>query len=177
MNGSRLRYDIGASQFADKHREGYQPIDFQDFDIRTPWPIEDNTVDALNLSHVLEHVEHDKAEFVLRECYRTLKPNGVIDVFVPNGKLIGMLLLLGLSESSTVKVQGYGIQVNEWQYHKNVFTKGELRRLFLKVGFREIKISGSDKLRRQLGKRSHQSLAGRVLTFFIPAELHVRAIK
>ena len=174
---SELKYDIGASQFANKQREGYQPIDFQDFDIRTPWPIEDNTVDALNLSHVLEHVEHDKAEFVLRECYRTLKPSGVIDVFVPNGKLIGMLLLLGLSESSTVKVQGYGIQINEWQYHKNVFTKGELRRLFFKVGFREIKISGSDKLRRQIGKRSHRSLAGRLLTFFIPAELHVRAIK
>lgn len=175
---SGLRYDIGASKNTAKMKLGYIPLDHEDFDIRNTWPIENNSVEALNLSHILEHVEYGKAKFVLGECYRVLKENAIADIYVPNGRLIGMFLLLGLSNSGIVKVQGYGNQENEWQYHKNVFCSSELKRLCEKVGFKQIYVNSSDKSKRQGGRGSHPGFnIGHIITWFIKPELHIRAIK
>lgn len=45
-------------------------------------PYSDNTFDAVILSEVLEHLEHDVDG--LREAYRVLKPGGVVAITVPN---------------------------------------------------------------------------------------------
>lgn len=172
-----LKLDIGSGHSASKQRSGYTPLDYSDFDIRHPWPYPNNSVDALNMSHVLEHIEYRYVPFVALECFRVLKPGGKLDVYVPNGRLIGLLLVLGLSGSITVKTQGYGSQENGWQYHKNVFTSNELRMVFQRVGFRRIRVSSSDKLERQTGIKSHSSLYGRFLTSIIKPELHLSCVK
>jgi len=44
-------------------------------------PFEDNSVDRIKVDNVLEHV--DELEFVLNECHRVLKKDGVITGIVP----------------------------------------------------------------------------------------------
>ena len=45
-------------------------------------PFDDNTFDVVYHSHVLEHFPQDKAIDFIRECYRVLKPGGIIRVAV-----------------------------------------------------------------------------------------------
>ncbi len=78
-----LKYDIGAG---DRPLSGYTPLDAKDFDIRKGFLMEDASVEALNLSHVLEHVEYVNTKLVVQECFRVLRPGGIIDVYVPNGR-------------------------------------------------------------------------------------------
>ena len=46
-------------------------------------PFKSNTFDYLICTEVLEHIKGDD---VMKECYRVLKPNGVVLFTVPNGK-------------------------------------------------------------------------------------------
>lgn len=58
-----------------------------------PWMWEDNSVDGIHLSHVLEHFfDHEK---VLRECYRILKPGGFFRIVVPHSTNISSVGCIG----------------------------------------------------------------------------------
>ena len=60
------------------------PTDIQIYDLRKGIPFDDNTVDVVYSSHVLEHIEKNGAETFLKEMYRVLKPGGVIRIVVPD---------------------------------------------------------------------------------------------
>jgi predicted SAM-dependent methyltransferase len=47
-------------------------------------PFSDNSFDVVYHSQVLEHIPKEKAEYFIKECYRVLKPNGIIRVVVPD---------------------------------------------------------------------------------------------
>jgi ubiquinone/menaquinone biosynthesis C-methylase UbiE len=51
--------------------------DWEDF----PWPFEDNSIEAINAAHVLEHTK-DLIRF-MDECYRILQPGGKMDAICP----------------------------------------------------------------------------------------------
>lgn len=53
-------------------------------DLRKRLPWADGSFKAVYASHLLEHMYRADAEFVLRECYRVLKPGGVVRVVVPD---------------------------------------------------------------------------------------------
>jgi len=53
-------------------------------DLHQGVPFEDNSIDVVYHSHVLEHFARSDATFFLRECYRVLKPGGVIRIVVPD---------------------------------------------------------------------------------------------
>ena len=57
-----------------------------DINSKEPIPLEDNSVDNYYTSHTLEHVETFTVPFVMSELYRTLKPNGMIRIVVPDIK-------------------------------------------------------------------------------------------
>ena len=46
-------------------------------------PIGDNSADLVYSSHFLEHIPHDKVDSFLLECWRILKPGGVLRLVVP----------------------------------------------------------------------------------------------
>jgi SAM-dependent methyltransferase len=56
-------------------------------------PLEANVCDAVYHSHVLEHLSVQEAQFFLAECYRVLKPGGVLRVVVPDLEQIARLYL------------------------------------------------------------------------------------
>lgn len=72
--------------------DDYINIDFFSFsddvdygaDFRYPLKIDDDSVDGIFTEHVLEHLTYDHAERLLKECYRILKPDGIIRIIVPD---------------------------------------------------------------------------------------------
>lgn len=54
------------------------------WDIRKPLPFKTGEVDACYASHVLEHLPRSSADDLLEECYRVLKPGGIIRLAVPD---------------------------------------------------------------------------------------------
>jgi SAM-dependent methyltransferase len=56
-------------------------------------PFKDNHFDAVYHSHVLEHLAPDEGAAMIRECYRVLKPNGILRVVVPDLEQIARLYL------------------------------------------------------------------------------------
>lgn len=56
--------------------------------IKNELPDEDESVDYIYCSHVLEHFEKSKARDILRECKRVLKDKGIIRIVLPDLKKI-----------------------------------------------------------------------------------------
>lgn len=54
------------------------------YNLLTGLPFEDEKFDAIYHSQVLEHFPKEKALDFIRECYRVLKPSGIIRVVVPD---------------------------------------------------------------------------------------------
>lgn len=48
-------------------------------------PFEDDSVDYLYTSHLLEHLYPEELFFLVEECFRVLKPQGTFDISVPKG--------------------------------------------------------------------------------------------
>jgi len=58
-----------------------------DLNLGIPWQA-DNSVDLYRMSHLIEHLTLEKAQSLLREIYRTLKPGGVARISTPDGRII-----------------------------------------------------------------------------------------
>lgn len=54
------------------------------FDARKPIKFNDNSVDVIYTSHMLEHMSREDALVFLRNTYRILKPGGVLRISVPD---------------------------------------------------------------------------------------------
>jgi predicted SAM-dependent methyltransferase len=46
--------------------------------------MKENTVDVIYHSHVLEHLYKDDGEKFIKDCFRVLKPSGIIRIAVPD---------------------------------------------------------------------------------------------
>jgi SAM-dependent methyltransferase len=53
-------------------------------DLRKVLPFADNSVEAIYASHLVEHLYHEEAKRLLQECFRVLKPAGVLRLVVPS---------------------------------------------------------------------------------------------
>lgn len=69
--------------------ELYKKTNFQEFfwNKSDSLPLEDNSIDFIFSEHFFEHLFFDEAAALFKECYRVLKPNGVIRVVVPDADL------------------------------------------------------------------------------------------
>jgi predicted SAM-dependent methyltransferase len=48
------------------------------------FPFSDNTFDYIMAEHMIEHIEYPGAQFMLRECFRVLKPGGRVRFATPD---------------------------------------------------------------------------------------------
>ncbi len=71
--------------------EDWVNIDFTDqggkvlaYDLRLGIPFVDNSFDVVYHSHILEHMPKAWGEFFLEECYRVLRPGGLLRVVLPD---------------------------------------------------------------------------------------------
>ena len=59
-------------------------------DVIRTLPFQDNSLDGIYASHILEHLYLDEAKQLLQECFRVLRPNGVLRVVVPDLRAIAL---------------------------------------------------------------------------------------
>lgn len=67
-------------------------------DATKPFPFEDKTFDYIFSEHQIEHLTYGDARFMLRECYRVLKPGGKIRIDTPDLEVLIDLFATNKSE-------------------------------------------------------------------------------
>ena len=68
-------------------------------DLLTRLPVENDSFEVVYHSHVLEHLPKDRARPFIRECYRVLKPGGILRVAIPDLEQIAMNYLKYLQDA------------------------------------------------------------------------------
>ena len=76
-----LRLNLGAGDVA---IPGYTPVDRKTGGEAYPLAFDDNSVDEIRASHVLEHFPHTMTGAVLADWVRALKPGGKLSIAVPD---------------------------------------------------------------------------------------------
>ncbi|MFA6000088.1 MAG: methyltransferase domain-containing protein [Candidatus Paceibacterota bacterium] len=62
-------------------------------DLRKPLPYNNSTIDIIYNEHFIEHLSNNDQKKFLNECYRVLKPNGIIRIACPDLELCIQLYL------------------------------------------------------------------------------------
>jgi predicted SAM-dependent methyltransferase len=73
---------LPADQYENARSGRWKAVHF--WDARFPIPVPDSSADYVYSSHFLEHLDLVIAERVLAECFRILKPGGLIRIVVPD---------------------------------------------------------------------------------------------
>lgn len=112
--------------------EGFEPRDIKRGDSLMPLRDADASVDEIRASHVFEHFSHRKAEAVLKEWARVLKPGGLMRIAVPDLEYIARGFLSGNAEPW----QGYlsGGHVDENDVHLAQYDEPSLGALMRAAG-------------------------------------------
>ena len=135
-------------------------------DIRKRLPLDDEKVDFIYCSHVLEHFEKWEVENILRETFRVLKKGGVVRVVLPDlNKLIGKYKN---ADEFCREFYGYEKDVKSWNQmfirgHQWMYDKNSFSDLLTVVGFEKIKVCSIGKGKmpdiKQLDLKIHEELS------------------
>jgi len=132
-----------------RYLKGYLHVDIADYehiDIKSSVDklntIDDDTVDEIYASHVLEYFDRNEVESVLNEWKRVLKKDGVLRIAVPNFET---LIEVYQETDEIEKILGplYGkwnLTDSSFIYHKTVYDKKSLTELLERIGFSDIKL-------------------------------------
>ena len=122
-----------------------QAYNFLQHDIRKGLPYKDNSVDLIITNHMIEHINRIEGEMFLKECYRILKPEGILRVSTPDTKLITQQYLDG--QIMEYKYINVGVETAkdeaEAYYnlllagHKTIYDEKSLIKIMEHVGFNE----------------------------------------
>lgn len=121
-------------------------------DLREPLPYKDSHVDAIFHEHFIEHLSKTEAEAFLKDCYRVLKPGGVMRIGWPDlKKLINAYVFKKRTYRDYVLPHipnhRFGENWDEifsdclfsWE-HKYAYTVNHLKTVLADVGFRNVKV-------------------------------------
>lgn len=130
-------------------------------------PFESNSFDIIYASHVLEHIPWYRLQDVVKEWTRILKPDGRLEIWIPDGEKLCQALLdlnngidisackdgwnpQGLIKDEFSWVNGrmlYGIRDEYPSWHKSVITPRHLIKLMKESGLSEAYIMNSSEVR------------------------------
>tara|TARA_R110000796_G_scaffold187972_4_gene304927 strand:+ start:132 stop:674 length:543 start_codon:yes stop_codon:yes gene_type:complete len=115
--------------------------DHLDYKSITKLEFENNSVDLIYASHVLEYFNRTEAEKVLKEWHRVLKPGCVLRIAVPDFKALSSLY-----NSEKIRLQNvlgplYGQMKMEKKiiYHKTTYDFENISMFLKSLGFSEVK--------------------------------------
>jgi len=125
-----------------------------------PYPFEENSIDEILMTEVLEHISWRKTDAVLKECFRILKVGGKMHIQVPDcGNMMKAMMNDWISEiiphkpesedqvlklrketGKTVHPNRWlmafcGAQKHEFDAHLNIFTAERLEDYIINAGF------------------------------------------
>jgi len=90
-------------------------------DATKPFPFEDGTFDYIFCEHLIEHLTYKDGQFMLRECYRILKPGGRIRIATPD-----LETLIGLYTKEKTDMQRRYIQWTMDQFLSDIGVPNEV---------------------------------------------------
>jgi SAM-dependent methyltransferase len=141
-----MKLNLGAGT----HRPpGFFTVDLHHADLvrsvtEIPWPFESDSVSEILASHLLEHLDRHTALAFLVECWRVLRPGGVLRLAVPDYDIFADCLVSG----DWAPIQGYrwrdanyffggdpAIELLPAQMHKYAYTFENLAWKLRDVGF------------------------------------------
>ena len=104
-------------------------------------PYENNSVDLIYASHVIEYFNRDEVVGVLKEWVRTLKPGGVLRLAVPNFLEMVILYTTGLLKLENILGPLYGQMPmgDETIYHRTTYDFNSLKSLLEELDMKDIK--------------------------------------
>ena len=92
-------------------------------DATTRFPFDDNTFDYVMAEHMIEHIEYEAADVMLRECFRVLKPGGRVRIATPD-----LRTLLALHSREKTSVQEFYI---DWSSERFIPGARECKDVFV----------------------------------------------
>jgi predicted SAM-dependent methyltransferase len=124
-----------------------QAYRFRQVDVSKGITCNDNDVDIIFHSHLLEHFNREEGRNFLKECYRVMKPRGIMRVSVPDAQLLTKKYLEGTINDyryvniGVEKAHDDAEALHELLYanHKTLYDEKALTNLLSEVGFKEIR--------------------------------------
>jgi len=119
---------------------------FRQLDVRKGLPYDDNSVDLIFSSHLIEHLTYNEALKLLKECNRVLRDGGVLRIATPHAKFLMKDYLNG-------KIRQYacinkGVEEAEtdldalihllFSGHKSLYDYSKLYNMLKKAGFSKV---------------------------------------
>ena len=115
-------------------------------------PLQENSVEAIYTSHMLEHLSREGAKSFLYEAKKVLKTDGVLRVSIPDLKIY--LEKYSINEDADEFMTGIMVEapsintlkqkiflfLNGYRHHQWMYDGKSLSKLFIEAGFRNIKI-------------------------------------
>jgi predicted SAM-dependent methyltransferase len=132
-------------------------------DATQAFPLPSGTFACVYSEHMIEHIPYERARYMARECFRILRPGGVIRLVTPNLKFLTTLLEAELTPFQRAYVDysvrqydikdgaGSGVHVfnhfmRAWG-HQFIYDQPSLNRLLAEAGFVDVTASGLDESR------------------------------
>lgn len=163
MSKIKLHFGCGSNIL-----KGWENLDLPNTDITKPLRYKDNSIDFIFNEHVIEHVDEVDGFKFIKECYRILKPGGVLRISCPSidgiinayinfktldpdwrsmfddnrDKFINSVIYY---EAAFYNGKKFGknfeeiIVSNGKQWHKYMYSKGDFKNKLNLVGFSEVK--------------------------------------
>ena len=148
-------------------------------DLTRPLPFADGSFAAIYSSHLLEHLYHDQALSLLKECHRVLRCGSVCRAVVPDLEALASRYLkekaaaeadAGTRFMESMLVHDKGprrgplslyFRLTAFHQHKWMYDANSLRQLFESAGFRSVR--QADYLDSRIGRIAEVEDAGRIL--------------
>jgi glycosyltransferase involved in cell wall biosynthesis/predicted SAM-dependent methyltransferase len=124
---------------------------FKQHDVTTGIPCDSNSVDAIVSSHLLEHLTRKDGLKLLTECFRILKPGGILRVAIPDAKILARYYANSYNGDTSFKKQfGYNEGVKSatdeaeafWNIviagHSTAYDAGAVEKLMTDIGFIDV---------------------------------------
>lgn len=111
----------------------YQGIALKNFEIKIGkgLPFPDDHFEAVTMLAVIEHLEAELSEYMMRECFRVLNRGGLLLITTPPGRVDRLLRLLARLNL---------VSKEEIAEHKQLFVKSGIARQLKAAGFKEANI-------------------------------------
>jgi predicted SAM-dependent methyltransferase len=102
---------------------------------------QDDSVDLIYASHVIEYFDREEVKVLLTEWKRILKKNAILRIAVPDFEAIVNLYLNGKYplEKFLGPLYGKMIMSENNIYHKTVYDLNSIKKLMLDIGFSKVK--------------------------------------
>lgn len=131
-----LKLNLGAGGSESQFLDGFINLDRKTGGEAYPLHYDDNSLQIIRASHLLEHFPHARAQEIVDHWVSKLKPGGLLQIAVPDFSYIVRQYLA----KSPEPLEGYlmGGQVDVDDYHKSVWDLDKLRHVLYSAGLERL---------------------------------------